>query len=173
MNKVIDVNFYPTDKTRRSNLRHRPIGLGVQGLADTFALMNIPFHSEEAKLVNSQIFETIYHAALEKSMELAAVTQPYDTFKGSPASEGILQFDMWGITPTRYDWNQLKTDIIKFGLKNSLLVAPMPTASTSKILGFNECFDPFTNNIYVTYIIPNFYIKCGDCTYNSYFFYEW
>lgn len=149
LNKVIDVNFYPTDKTKRSNLRHRPIGLGVQGMADTYALMNIPFHSEQAKIINSQIFETIYHAALEKSMELAKETNYYETFIGSPASKGILQFDMWGVKPTRYDWDQLKIDIIKFGLKNSLLVAPMPTASTSQILGFNECFEPFTNNIYV------------------------
>jgi ribonucleoside-diphosphate reductase alpha subunit len=149
LNKVIDVNFYPTEKTRRSNMRHRPIGLGVQGLADTYALMNVPYYSKEAKIINRQIFETIYHAALEKSMELAKETGYYETFPGSPSSKGILQFDMWNAPATRYDWNLLKSQIITHGLKNSLLVAPMPTASTSQILGFNECFEPFTNNIYV------------------------
>ena len=149
LNKVIDVNFYPTEKTRRSNMRHRPIGLGVQGLADTYALMNVPYYSQEAKIINRQIFETIYHAALEKSMELAKETGYYETFPGSPSSKGILQFDMWNAPATRYDWNLLKSQIITHGLKNSLLVAPMPTASTSQILGFNECFEPFTNNIYV------------------------
>ena len=149
LNKVIDVNFYPTEKTRRSNMRHRPIGLGVQGLADTYALMNVPYHSKEAKIINRQIFETIYHAALEKSMELAKESGYYETFPGSPASKGILQFDMWNAPATRYEWDALKANIITYGLKNSLLVAPMPTASTSQILGFNECFEPFTNNIYV------------------------
>ena len=149
LNKVIDVNFYPTEKTRRSNMRHRPIGLGVQGLADTYALMNVPYHSKEAKIINSQIFETIYHAALEKSMELAKESGYYETFPGSPASKGILQFDMWNVPATRYNWDVLKAQIVTHGLKNSLLVAPMPTASTSQILGFNECFEPFTNNIYV------------------------
>ena len=149
LNKVIDVNFYPTEKTKRSNMRHRPIGLGVQGLADTYALLNVPYHSEEAKIINSQIFETIYHAALERSMELSTKHGSYETFKGSPSSNGILQFDMWNISPTRYDWQTLKNNIVKNGLRNSLLVAPMPTASTSQILGFNECFEPFTNNIYV------------------------
>jgi ribonucleotide reductase alpha subunit len=211
LNKVIDINFYPTEKTKRSNLRHRPIGLGVQGLADTFVLMDIPFHSDEAKEVNKLIFETIYHAALEKSNELSIdlynqikelekaynklietnniqnmyennltefivhsediqhkfkyllneyelhnyennLTEfigAYSTFKGSPASQGILQFDMWATTPSnRYDWSNLKQSIIKYGLRNSLLVAPMPTASTSQILGYNECFEPFTSNIY-------------------------
>jgi len=149
LNKVIDVNFYPTEKTKRSNMRHRPIGLGVQGLADTYALMNVPYYSTEAKIINRQIFETIYHAALEKSMELAKETGYYETFPGSPSSKGILQFDMWNAPATRYDWKLLKAQIITHGLKNSLLVAPMPTASTSQILGFNECFEPFTNNIYV------------------------
>jgi len=149
LNKVIDKNFYPTKKTRTSNFKHRPVGIGIQGLADTFALLDIPFHSDEAKVVNSQIFETIYHAALEKSMELAKEQGPYETFKGSPASKGILQFDMWGVYPTRYPWSVLKQQIQLYGLRNSLLVAPMPTASTSQILGFNECFEPFTSNIYL------------------------
>jgi len=149
LNKVIDRNFYPTQKTKTSNFKHRPVGIGIQGLADTFALLDIPFHSDEAKVVNSQIFETIYHAALEKSMELAKEQGPYETFKGSPASKGILQFDMWGVYPTRYPWSVLKQQIQLNGLRNSLLVAPMPTASTSQILGFNECFEPFTSNIYL------------------------
>jgi ribonucleoside-diphosphate reductase alpha chain/ribonucleoside-diphosphate reductase subunit M1 len=218
LNKVIDVNFYPTEKTKRSNLRHRPVGIGVQGLADLFALMKIPFHSEKAIKLNKDIFETIYHAALEKSNELATerITDmtliknivgeigmnkfieqdkphelikrisstgvintetlailnnmiidnrpikdeldrlsddhmgAYATFNGSPASEGILQFDMWGVVPSdRYDWIGLKSKIVKTGLRNSLLLAPMPTASTSQILGNNECFEPFTSNIYV------------------------
>ena len=150
LNKVIDVNFYPTTKTRTSNMLHRPIGIGVQGLADTFAIMNIPFHSEKAKEINRNIFETIYHGALEKSMEIACVDGPYSSFNGSPASKGILQFDMWNVNPTgRYDWNDLKEDIMNNGIRNSLLLAPMPTASTSQILGFNECFEPFTSNIYV------------------------
>ena len=150
LNKVIDVNFYPTTKTRTSNMLHRPIGIGVQSLADTFAIMNIPFHSEKAKEINRNIFETIYHGALEKSMEIAMVDGPYNSFNGSPASKGILQFDMWNVNPTgRYDWDDLKKDIMKNGIRNSLLLAPMPTASTSQILGFNECFEPFTSNIYV------------------------
>ena len=155
LNKVIDINFYPTEKTKTSNLRHRPIGLGVQGLADVFAKMNYPFHSKEAKEINKKIFHTIYHAALESSMELAKQTAPYSTFKGSPASEGILQFDMWEDFDKReldlmgYNWDQLKQNIKQYGLANSLLVAPMPTASTSQILGNNECFEPFTSNIYV------------------------
>jgi len=178
LNKVIDINYYPTEKTRRSNKLHRPIGVGVQGLADTFVLMDIPFHSEEAKEVNKLIFETIYHASLEKSNELAIERNTifakcdnktklglltdkeiflpekflgsYSSFVDSPASKGILQFDMWNINPgnERYDWDLLKTSIMNNGLRNSLLVAPMPTASTSQILGFNECFEPFTSNLY-------------------------
>ena len=211
LNKVIDVNFYPTPKTLTSNMRHRPIGIGVQGLADTFMLMDIPFHSEEASRVNKQIFETIYHAALEQSNEIArdraskmidemtmddGSISPhiwmqlcemrgnvddaefirrddyeeitfnsvdkvllkefrsnhigaYSSFEGSPAQQGTLQFDMWNVKPSAsYDWNKLKANIAKWGLRNSLLVAPMPTASTSQILGFNECFEPFTSNIY-------------------------
>lgn len=192
LNRVIDINFYPTEKTKRSNLRHRPIGIGVQGLADTFILMDIPFCSEEAAIVNKQIFETIYHASLEKSNEIAIARNQvinelrnqtiktvlnvsdemleydlneydyellysknkhllgtYSSFEGSPASKGVLQFDMWNVVPSdRYDWASLKQSIIKNGLRNSLLVAPMPTASTSQILGFNECFEPFTSNLY-------------------------
>ena len=175
LNKVIDINFYPTEKTRNSNLKHRPIGIGVQGLADTFVLLDIPFHSDEAKELNKQIFETIYHAALEKSNELAIekleqlrefnkkysndpeyfqtmsnLLGAYSSFEGSPASQGILQFDMWSVTPSlcRYNWTHLKEKIITYGLQNSLLIAPMPTASTSQILGFNECFEPFTSNLY-------------------------
>ena len=152
LNRIIDINFYPTPKTERSNLRHRPIGIGVQGLADVFMLLNIPFHSEEAKVINRKIFETIYHAALERSMEIARIEGPYETFDGSPASKGLLQFDLWNINPceseTRYDWDGLKQKIINHGLRNSLLVAPMPTASTSQILGFNECIEPITSNIY-------------------------
>lgn len=151
LNKVIDINFYPTTKTRTSNMRNRPIGIGVQGLADAFALLNLPFHSEEASRVNEMIFETMYHAALEKSMEIAKIEGPYSSFKGSPASNGILQFDMWNVkvSNNRYDWDKLKHDIKENGIRNSLLLAPMPTASTSQILGNNECFEPFTSNIYV------------------------
>ena len=149
LNKVIDVNYYPTEKTRVSNLRHRPIGIGVQGLADVFMLMNVAFHSEEAKEINKRIFETIYYGALEKSAELSAIHGPYETYGGSPASRGILQFDMWNVTPSEHlDWAALKDKIVRSGLRNSLLLAPMPTASTSQILGFNECFEPFTSNIY-------------------------
>jgi ribonucleoside-diphosphate reductase alpha chain len=149
LNRVIDINFYPTEKTRTSNFKHRPIGIGVQGLADTFVLLDIPFHSEQAKAINTHIFETIYHAALEKSNELSITHGSYSSFDGSPASKGILQYDMWNVIPSaRYDWATLKESIIKHGLRNSLLVAPMPTASTSQILGFNECFEPFTSNLY-------------------------
>lgn len=175
LNQVIDINFYPTLKTERSNMKHRPIGIGVQGLADTFVLMDVAFHSDEAKEINKLIFETMYHAALERSNELAidlatvliqrpkeeldkyyedpcSVTKmgAYISFTGSPASKGILQYDMWSVTPTpdRYDWTNLKESIVKYGLRNSLLIAPMPTASTSQILGFNECFEPFTSNLY-------------------------
>ena len=189
LNKVIDINFYPTEKTKLSNKRHRPIGIGVQGLADTFILMDIPFHSDEAKKVNKMIFETMYHASLEKSNEISIERYnyyktnfemlkkipdlsffdlcdfsfvkeeidnldymrcgSYSSFIGSPASKGILQFDMWCKEPSeRYNWDSLKESIKTYGLRNSLLMAPMPTASTSQILGFNECFEPFTSNLY-------------------------
>ena len=220
LNKIIDINFYPTEKTKKSNYLHRPIGIGVQGLADVFALMDIPFYSERAKTINKYIFETIYHAALERSFELSynrmmpmrkiieenkkndifvhaddVISREYNdiydedineiirrvkpipdeihhlkedyigaysSFTGSPASKGILQFDMWNIEPSsRYDWELLKKSIIQYGLRNSLLIAPMPTASTSQILGNNECFEPFTSNIYTRrtiagdFVVPN------------------
>ena len=151
LNRVIDINFYPTSKTKTSNSRHRPIGLGVQGLADVFMLLDLPFASEGAQKVNREIFETIYHAAVEASMELSKEEGPYSTFKGSPASEGLLSPDLWNKVEYsgRYDWNSLKELVKTHGIRNSLLVAPMPTASTSQILGNNECFEPYTNNIYV------------------------
>jgi ribonucleoside-diphosphate reductase alpha chain len=150
LNKIIDINYYPTEQTRTSNMRHRPIGVGVQGLADTFIMMGVAFHSEEAKKINKLIFETIYFAVLTKSNELAMQDGPYSTFAGSPASNGILQFDMWKVVPDsdRYDWTTLKQSIQTHGLRNSLLVALMPTAGTSQILGYNECFEPLTSNIY-------------------------
>ena len=152
LNRVIDRNFYPTEPARKSNMRHRPIGIGVQGLADTFLLCNLAFDSEEARTMNAHIFETIYHAALEASHELALVDGSYESFTGSPASVGILQFDMWP-TPAkfsrRYDWDKMKRRIQEGGLRNSLLVAPMPTASTAQILGNNEAFEPYTSHIYL------------------------
>jgi ribonucleoside-diphosphate reductase alpha chain len=150
INRIIDINYYPTEKTRRSNLRHRPIGLGVQGLADVFMRLGLPFDSAGARELNLHIFETIYYSALTESCSLAKAEGPYETFAGSPASEGRLQYDLWGREPTagRHDWAQLKADIRAHGLRNALLVAPMPTASTSQILGFNECFEPITSNIF-------------------------
>jgi len=150
LNKVIDGNYYPVEEARRSNMRHRPIGLGMQGLADVFMMLNLPFDSPEARQLNIDISETMYFAAMESSMEIAKQVGPYETFQGSPVSKGIFQFDMWGVTPSsgRWDWDRLKSDVIKFGVRNSLLVAPMPTASTSQILGNNECFEPYTSNIY-------------------------
>lgn len=149
LNRVIDVNYYPTDKTKNSNMLHRPIGIGIQGLADTFIQMNYVFDSVEARQLNKDIFETIYHAALEESCSISKLDGPYSTFNGSPASKGILQFDMWNVQPSdRYDWNELKDHIKSYGLRNSLLLAPMPTASTSQILGYNECIEPITSNIY-------------------------
>jgi ribonucleoside-diphosphate reductase alpha chain len=148
LNRIIDVNFYPTEKTRRSNKRHRPIGIGVQGLADVFMLLNTNFTSDEARLINKRIFETMYHAALTESCNIAKTEGTYETFEGSPASQGILQFDMWNVNPSeteqRYDWNELKEDVQMYGIRNSLLIAPMPTASTSQILGYNECIEPIT-----------------------------
>lgn len=150
LNKVIDVNYYPVEEARRSNFRHRPIGLGVQGLADAFIMLRMPFDSDEAKGLNEDIFETIYFASMETSMELAKIQGTYETYEGSPASKGQFQFDLWGVTPKsgRWAWNELKEKVKKYGLRNSLLVAPMPTASTSQILGNNECFEPYTSNIY-------------------------
>ena len=151
LNKVIDKNFYPTENGKRSNMRHRPIGIGVQGLADVFIMLRMTFGSEESRKLNIDIFETIYHASLESSCELAEMYGPYETFKGSPFSKGILQFDMWDRDPKfsgRYDWNAMRK-LVKKGTINSLLLAPMPTASTSQILGNNECFEPYTTNIYL------------------------
>ncbi|XP_078179682.1 ribonucleoside-diphosphate reductase large subunit-like [Carex rostrata] len=149
LNKIIDVNYYPVETARRSNMRHRPIGIGVQGLADTFILLGMPFDSSEAQVLNKDIFETIYYHALKASAEIAAKEGPYETYKGSPSSKGILQPDMWNVTPSdRWNWPSVRELISKNGLRNSLLVAPMPTASTSQILGNNECFEPYTSNIY-------------------------
>ena len=149
LNKVIDVNFYPVPEAKLSNLRHRPIGIGVQGLADVFQVLGMPFDSEEAKVLNRDIMETIYFGAVEASMELAREEGAYETYQGSPASKGILQYDMWDQKPSdRWDWAGLKAQIAKHGMRNSLLLAPMPTASTSQILGNNECFEPYTSNIY-------------------------
>ncbi len=150
LNKVIDVNYYPVEEAKRSNFRHRPIGIGVQGLADTFIKLHMPFDSSEAKALNIDIFETIYFASMTASKDLAKLDGPYETFKGSPVSKGIFQFDMWGVSPTsgRWDWASLKKEVKKHGARNSLLLAPMPTASTSQILGNNECFEPYTSNIY-------------------------
>ena len=150
LNRVIDRNFYPVETARKSNMRHRPIGLGVQGLADVFILCRYAFDSDEAKEMNARIFETMYHASLEASCELAEAQGSYETFEGSPASQGVLQFDMWeGETKLNYDWDVLKERIKEKGLRNSLLMAPMPTASTAQILGNNECFEPYTTNIYL------------------------
>lgn len=160
LNKVIDINYYPVPEAQNSNMRHRPIGLGVQGLADVFIMLRMPFESEEAKGLNKDIFETIYFAAMTASKDLAIVEGPYETFKGSPVSKGIFQFDMWGVTPNsgRWDWNSLKKEVKKYGARNSLLVAPMPTASTSQILGNNECFEPYTSNIYTRRVLSGDFI---------------
>lgn len=149
LNRIIDRNHYPIIEARNSNMRHRPIGIGVNGLADAFLALRLPFESDEAKLLNIQIFETIYHGALTASVQLAKEEGPYSSYAGSPVSQGILQYDMWNKTPTDlWDWDSLKADIQQHGVRNSLLLAPMPTASTSQILGFNECFEPYTSNIY-------------------------
>lgn len=159
LNKVIDINYYPIPEARNSNMRHRPIGIGVQGLADAFILMRYPFDSPEAKKLNKDIFETIYFAALTESCALAEKYGPYESYEGSPASKGELQYDMWGIKPSdRWDWTQLKENIARYGLRNSLLLAPMPTASTSQILGNNECFEPYTSNIYTRRTLSGEYI---------------
>ena len=151
LNRVIDVNYYPVEEARNSNMRHRPIGLGVQGLADTFAMLGMAFESDEAKALNKEIFETIYFASCTASKDAAIVEGPYSSFKGSPASQGILQFDLWNMNEHsgRWDWESLKGEIVEHGMRNSLLLAPMPTASTSQILGNNECFEAFTSNLYV------------------------
>ena len=160
LNKVIDVNYYPVEEAKNSNMRHRPIGIGVQGLADAFILMKYPFDSAEAKQLNKDIFETIYYAAMEASMELSKKEGPYETYKGSPVSKSIFQFDMWGVTPKsgRWDWTKLKQKVKKHGVRNSLLLAPMPTASTSQILGNNECFEPYTSNLYTRRVLSGEFI---------------
>lgn len=151
LNKIIDVNFYPIKEAQNSNMRHRPIGIGVQGLADAFIMMRYPFDSEPAIKLNKDIFETIYYAAMKTSIELAKEEGPYSSFQGSPLSKGIFQFDMWNVDPgnSRHDWESLRAEVMKHGARNSLLLAPMPTASTSQILGNNECFEPYTSNIYI------------------------
>ncbi|XP_051843450.1 ribonucleoside-diphosphate reductase large subunit isoform X2 [Antechinus flavipes] len=154
LNKIIDINYYPVPEASLSNKRHRPIGIGVQGLADAFILMRYPFESPEAQLLNKQIFETIYYGALEASCDLAKEYGPYETYEGSPVSKGILQYDMWNVTPTDlWDWNVLKEKIAKYGIRNSLLLAPMPTASTAQILGNNESIEPYTSNIYTRRVL--------------------
>lgn len=155
LNRIIDINYYPVPEAKNSNMRHRPIGLGVQGLADTYFLMRYPFESDEAKKLNEEIFETIYFAAVTASADLAEKEGAYSTFEGSPMSQGVFQFDMWGTKPSsnRWDWESLRKRVMKTGVRNSLLVAPMPTASTSQILGNNECFEPITSNIYVRRVL--------------------
>lgn len=155
LNKIIDLNYYPIPEARNSNMRHRPIGIGVQGLADAFIMLRMPFESDEAKGLNKDIFETIYYAALTASMELAQRDGTYESYEGSPISQGIFQFDMWGVKPEsgRWDWEALRSEIIKNGVRNSLLLAPMPTASTSQILGNNECFEPYTSNVYMRRVL--------------------
>jgi ribonucleoside-diphosphate reductase alpha chain len=160
LNRIIDINYYPVEEAKRSNMRHRPIGLGVQGLADTFIKLRMPFDSDEASALNKDIFETIYFAAMTASKDLSKQEGPYETFKGSPVSKGIFQFDMWGVTPSsgRWDWDTLKKEVKQHGVRNSLLVAPMPTASTSQILGNNECFEPYTSNIYTRRVLSGEFV---------------
>lgn len=159
LNRIIDNNFYPVEEARNSNMRHRPIGLGVQGLADAFIMLGFPFESEEARALNREVFETIYFASMTASKDLAKVDGPYQTIKGSPVSKGVFQFDMWGVTPTnRWEWDLLKDEVKKHGVRNSLLLAPMPTASTAQILGNNECFEPYTSNIYTRRVLSGEFI---------------
>ncbi|RKR81372.1 ribonucleoside-diphosphate reductase alpha chain [Mucilaginibacter gracilis] len=160
LNKIIDHNYYPVVEAANSNLRHRPVGLGVQGLADTFIRLRLPFESDEAKQLNKEIFETIYFAAMTASKDLAIKDGPYETFKGSPLSKGQFQFDLWNVTPDsgRWNWDDLRSDVMNHGVRNSLLVAPMPTASTSQILGNNECFEPYTSNIYTRRVLSGEFV---------------
>ena len=160
LNRVIDRNFYPIEEARNSNMKHRPIGIGVQGLADAFQKMGMPYESNEALKLNEMIFETIYHAAMETSMEIARDEGHYESFQGSPLSEGKFQFDLWEKQPVtdRYDWDALRAKVMEHGARNSLLVAPMPTASTSQILGNNESFEPFTSNIYTRRVLSGEFI---------------
>lgn len=159
LNKIIDENYYPVEEAKNSNLRHRPIGLGVQGLADAYILLGFPFESEEARALNREVFETIYYASMTASKDLAALHGPYSSYKGSPVSKGIFQYDMWGVTPSsRWEWGVLKKEVKKYGVRNSLLLAPMPTASTAQILGNNECFEPYTSNIYTRRVLSGEFI---------------
>jgi len=159
LNKIIDRNYYPVPEARRSNMRHRPIGIGVQGLADAFILMRMPFDSPEAQELNKEIHETIYYAAMTASKDIAKADGPYETYAGSPVSQGIFQYDMWNVTPSsRWEWDILKEEVLKHGVRNSLLLAPMPTASTSQILGNNECFEPYTSNIYTRRVLSGEFV---------------
>jgi ribonucleoside-diphosphate reductase alpha chain len=159
LNKIIDENYYPVEEAKNSNLRHRPIGLGVQGLADAFIMLGMPFESPEARALNREVFETIYYASMTASKDLAKEQGAYATFEGSPVSKGIFQFDMWGVTPTsRWEWDVLKEEVKAHGVRNSLLLAPMPTASTAQILGNNECFEPYTSNIYTRRVLSGEFI---------------
>lgn len=159
LNRIIDYNYYPVEEARKSNLRHRPIGIGVQGLADAFILMRYPFDSEEARKLNAEIFETIYYGAMTASKDLAKKEGPYETYKGSPISKGIFQFDMWNVKPSsRWEWDVLREEVKEHGVRNSLLLAPMPTASTAQILGNNECFEPYTSNIYTRRVLSGEFI---------------
>jgi len=159
LNKIIDHNYYPVKEAENSNFRHRPIGLGVQGLADVFILLRMPFESDEAKQLNSEIFETLYYASMTASKDLAKIEGAYESYPGSPVSQGIFQYDMWGVTPSsRWEWDVLKEEVAKYGVRNSLLLAPMPTASTSQILGNNECFEPYTSNIYTRRVLSGEFI---------------
>ncbi len=159
LNRIIDENFYPVQDAKNSNMRHRPIGLGVQGLADAFILMGLPFESEGARALNREVFETMYYAAMTASKDLAKELGAYETYAGSPVSKGIFQFDMWDVTPTaRWEWDVLKEEVKQYGVRNSLLLAPMPTASTAQILGNNECFEPYTSNIYTRRVLSGEFI---------------
>jgi ribonucleoside-diphosphate reductase alpha chain len=159
LNRIIDRNYYPVIEAKRSNMRHRPIGIGIQGLADAFILLRYPFESEEAQQLNREIHETIYYAAMTASKDLAKKDGHYETYPGSPVSKGIFQFDMWGVTPSdRWEWSVLKEEVAKYGVRNSLLLAPMPTASTSQVLGNNECFEPYTSNIYTRRVLSGDFI---------------
>jgi len=159
LNKIIDGNYYPVEEARNSNMRHRPIGLGVQGLADAFIMLGYPFESDEARALNREVFETIYYASMTASKDLAKVDGPYETIEGSPVSKGEFQFDLWGVTPTsRWEWDVLKAEVVEHGVRNSLLLAPMPTASTAQILGNNECFEPYTSNIYTRRVLSGEFI---------------
>ncbi|HTF04121.1 MAG TPA: ribonucleoside-diphosphate reductase subunit alpha [Bacteroidia bacterium] len=159
LNKIIDGNYYPVPEARRSNMRHRPIGLGIQGLADAFILLRLPFDCDEARALNSEIHETIYYASMTASKDLAKENGAYESYEGSPISKGIFQFNMWGISPSpRWEWDILREEIKKYGVRNSLLLAPMPTASTSQILGNNECFEPYTSNIYTRRVLSGEFV---------------